>query len=268
MRGRSDQVVSGSAPSTGEAQPDGHANTIRMTRSAVAVLMAAIVVLILGEWAIGRAITAANATASTGVDRSVLRFMTDHEAAPLTSVMRAITYLGSSVVLVPLIVVVALAWRHWREDWQAAQLLATAYLGAALVYGTAKRLTQRARPPDELHLMHAGGLAFPSGHATQAAAVWCTLAFLGATLAPGRGGRKFWVLGLVIVGLVGLSRLYLRVHWFTDVVAGWSAGAIWAGTVLSTYRRLPCHDRLPVQRRFSPPSASLDHDPFEQEHPS
>lgn len=208
----------------------------RASGRSLAMAPAAFAGLVVAGWVIGRSITRSTAIGPPGVDRSILRFMMDHEVASLTGAMRVLTYLGSSLLLVPVIVTTALAWRLWRKDWSAARLLGAVYLGAALVFDTVKRLVGRSRPPDELHLAGAGGFAFPSGHATQAAAVWGTLAFLGCRVVPSRRGRiVVWLVAVCIAALVGLTRMYLRVHWFTDVVAGWTAGGVWAGVVLATW---------------------------------
>ena len=102
----------------------------------------------------------------------------------------------------------------------------------ALVIGTAliavlvpeiKALTDRPRPPDPL--ISVGGSAFPSGHATQAT----LYAWIGVTLAlrvvPGLTRRSLVIaLGILITVMIGLTRVYLRVHWLSDVSSGWALG--------------------------------------------
>jgi membrane-associated phospholipid phosphatase len=87
---------------------------------------------------------------------------------------------------------------------------------------------------------HFTGLAFPSGHATLSAAVYG----MGAVLisrATNRPAVKVaaWVGAVVIIVLVGVTRLYLGAHWLSDVLAGWALGALWLGAVLRVSGRWP-----------------------------
>jgi undecaprenyl-diphosphatase len=108
--------------------------------------------------------------------------------------------------------------------------------------------------------VHVSGYSFPSGHATVAVAVWGTMVLI---LAPGRSPRMKVLLGAAagaIWLLVAVSRLYLGVHWFTDVVGGLALGA----TILSCIAALSLvlgrggggrRDRVPVLSSGSAPSA-------------
>lgn len=190
--------------------------------------------LVLAGWAFGALLTdLVQSRHLAGPDDATLRFMVNHRSAWLTTLMRTSTWLGSSAVLVPLSIVVAGLWRWKQRDWQAAWLLGASYGGASLSFNLVKRLTHRPRPPAHIALARAGGYAFPSGHATQAGAVWGALAFL-ATLVLTTWPRRVsaWSVAVMISGLVGLTRLYLGVHWLSDVAAGWALGGLWLFTVL------------------------------------
>lgn len=106
------------------------------------------------------------------LDRPILAFFVRHREPWLTSAMRAISYLGSGWVLAPAIAVVGLVWWARRHRWRPGALLAGAYLGSLGLFELVKQLARRPRPPALLSVGHFAGYSFPSGHATQAVAVW------------------------------------------------------------------------------------------------
>jgi undecaprenyl-diphosphatase len=171
------------------------------------------------------------------LDRPVLTWLVVHREPWLTAVMGWVTDLGASWFLVPLVLLAGLAWRWRRGGWQPLGMLAAAYGGAMLLSRLVKTIIDRPRPPLATMAEHVTGMAFPSGHATQSAAVYGMLAVLaGAALGPWRAKVRVWA-GLVLVVLaVGFSRLYLGVHWLTDVLAGWTLGAAWVLVLVAGVR--------------------------------
>ena len=113
--------------------------------------------------------------------------------------------------------------------WRTLAIFLGAIIGASVLDAVLKISFHRARPEIVPHLTQVDNASFPSGHAMISAAIYLTL---GALLASSQGSRgaRLYVLGLsvIVTLLIGLSRLYLGVHWPSDVVAGWSAGAAWA----------------------------------------
>ena len=72
-------------------------------------------------------------------------------------------------------------------------------------------------------------MSFPSGHAASSAVVYLTIAGLASQVTPNRVARRYMlVAAIVLVGAIGCSRVYLGVHWPSDVLAGWSFGTLWA----------------------------------------
>lgn len=168
-------------------------------------------------------------------DRWVMRSLR-HSADPsmpagpqwLTGVARDVTALGSAAVLV--LVVLAVAGYLWLENKRHAMwLVIGATITGNLVSNGLKWYFDRPRPDVVPHLIDVTTTSFPSGHAMLAAVVYLTLAALLMRLTPDRR-TKLYVLcvALFLTFLVGISRIYLGVHYPTDVLAGWSAGLAWA----------------------------------------
>jgi membrane-associated phospholipid phosphatase len=164
-----------------------------------------------------------------GVDHDVAASVARHREPWLTSVLKVLTWLGSSAVLVP-VAVAAGGWLRRRGgSWRPMLILALTLAGAFGFSQLVKHLVGRARPDDRL--VHAIGYAFPSGHATFAAAGWLALAILLAGVWP-RRRTALVAVALVVISIVGASRVYLQVHWTTDVLGGWALGALWLTVVL------------------------------------
>ena len=150
-----------------------------------------------------------------------------HNADSATvDVLRVVTYLGDTVVLVAALVAVGLIdlLRHRRVD--VVVFLAAVIVGEKLIVNGLKLLVDRARP-DVLQLVGWEGPSFPSGHAAAAAAVWPALA-----LVVGRGRSRLTrallaATAALMVGGVAASRAMLGVHWLTDVIAGVLIGYAW-----------------------------------------
>ena len=162
-----------------------------------------------------------------GTDHRVLNLVATLRTSRLDQLMYAISYLGNARTIVALglaAVIVALLAGH-RVD---AILLVLATAGSALFFELIKLLVGRMRPPLEDARIVQGGFSFPSGHSTVAATFYGTVAFL---LIRGLRGEPLRVLIGVFAGLiilaVGVSRVYLGVHYPSDVLAGWAAGTLW-----------------------------------------
>lgn len=128
-----------------------------------------------------------------------------------------------------LVVIIASLFFALSGHWRYAILMIACSVGAAIWMSLLKVLYDRPRPTVVTQLDPTGGLSFPSGHSMIAAAVYMTLGVLFARTLPTRRLRMFAVAtGASLTMIIGVSRLYLGVHYPTDVVAGWTAGAAWA----------------------------------------
>ncbi len=146
----------------------------------------------------------------------------------LPDAARDVTALGSGTVLTPVVLAVVgllLVQRH--------QLTALALAGAALSGSWAVALLKthvgRARPTIVEHWAVVHNNSFPSGHAASSAVIYLTLAALASQVTPGRAVRAYLIgVAILLTGAIGVSRVYLGVHWPSDVLAGWSFGTLWA----------------------------------------
>ncbi len=142
--------------------------------------------------------------------------------------VRDLTALGSGVVTTGLAVV--LAGALWLQRSRAAALFVLLLMaGAQVLVNALKLLVERARPDVVPHLAETVTHSFPSGHAMLAASVYPTLAVLLASRSRSRAlARYFLVVALLVVLLVGVSRVVLGVHYPSDVLGGWALGGAWA----------------------------------------
>jgi undecaprenyl-diphosphatase len=142
--------------------------------------------------------------------------------------MRDLTALGGYAILTPLTCFVAI-YLWIRKQWQMALLVVVATVGGIVLSSILKSYFDRPRPDLVPHISHVLTKSFPSGHAMMAATTYLTLGAIMAEAETNRALRIFFLcLGVILAVLVGISRIYLGVHWPTDVLAGWVAGAVWA----------------------------------------
>lgn len=162
----------------------------------------------------------------TANDHRFANWLHDQATGPLTDAFRVVTFLGSFVALlaVTLVAVVVLWRRHERTD---ALFVALAFVGAQLLSNGLKLVFQRDRPffPDPLAT--ASTYSFPSGHALVSLAVYGAVALLLARQLSALGRALLLVGAGVLVTAIGFSRLYLGVHFLTDVLAGFAVGIAW-----------------------------------------
>lgn len=146
----------------------------------------------------------------------------------LEGAMRDITSLGSVSVLV-LVTAATIIYLLLIRRRATAFLIFVAVAGGQALSSLLKVGVDRPRPELVSHLVTETSLSFPSGHAMLSAVTYLTLGSLAARFLPGRT-TKVYVLSLAVLTtlLVGVSRIYLGVHWPSDVLAGWCAGFAWA----------------------------------------
>lgn len=168
------------------------------------------------------------------IDDGVITWLHGYWGATTDQFMLFFTTIGEVWVLGPLIAVVAFALTHYGR-WIDAAGLVLAGLGAGLLNLLLKDMFERTRPdlfPGPLQLTT---YSFPSGHAMGSIAVYGMLAFVGARLINQQLLRSaIGFVAALIVFFIGLSRIYFGVHYLTDVIGGYLAGAIWLAITILT----------------------------------
>jgi undecaprenyl-diphosphatase len=203
----------------------------------VAGFVAAVLVLYAFAWLADQVLD----QETQALDLATLTFLRQFSSPQLTQAAQLISLLGSEVIWV--IAAVLLAGFTWRRRWNAAVTLALVAAGAQVLNNILKALVHRTRPEPVVGLISAQGFSFPSGHAMVSAAFYFYLAYL---IWP---HVQSWRRGLVVSGLVvlvlliGLSRLYLEVHYLSDVIAGYLAGFLWTDAVILANQVLTIRSR-------------------------
>lgn len=139
-----------------------------------------------------------------------------------------ITALGGFAVLA-LVTLLAAGYLTVLKRWGDALMLLVATIGGTLISEGLKVGFNRPRPELVAHVVETTSMSFPSGHAMLSAVTYLTLGALIARTQEKRRLRGYVLGGAILVTvLVGMTRIYLGVHWPTDVLAGWCLGAAWA----------------------------------------
>lgn len=169
-------------------------------------------------------------------DASLLTALAASASPTLDRLAWAFSLLGSEALAALLVVLCVLF--ALRRQWGAAVSLLIVVVGSQLLNNLLKATFHRTRPAPLTGLIPAQEFSFPSGHAMVAAAFYLYLAFLAWRHVSG-WRRVVTTAGLLLVVLlVGFSRLYLGVHYLSDVVAGYVAGFLWTASVIASSRLL------------------------------
>ena len=197
------------------------------------LVTAGAVLAVLAGIVLGLADGASEVNGLASIDLPVWQGMVDHRIAALTSLAVVITDVGSTVsmTIIAVVTITFLLVKHRRGD---AALVAVVAAGAGLLVTVGKATVGRDRPPEGFRLVKETNESFPSGHALASAAI---LGVVLVVLLPSVRSRSAKVAVVAGVGLfvlaIGLSRLYLGVHWATDVIGGWVTGLAWLALCLT-----------------------------------
>lgn len=173
-------------------------------------------------------------------DSAIRNAVHQQATPPLTILMLGLSLLGSADVLLPFVVVTLIVMAGAGIRRQAI-LLVVSLTGAAVLDTTLKLAFHRPRPQPFFNLPAPGDYAFPSGHAMVSLCFYITLAWIVSGRLATRWSRvAVWTGAALLIGLIGFSRVYLGVHYPTDVLGGYAAGLVWVASVakVRNWRRL------------------------------
>lgn len=187
-----------------------------------------------GVWTFAAIATEVKEGETRGFDREVLLAMRrPGDLAPIGSpsvqeAARDITSLGGTTLL-GLITAITAAFLALDGKKHMAYFACASVVSGMIVSALLKDVFQRPRPEIVPHLAYASSSSFPSGHSMMSAVTYLTLGALLARSHERKALKAFFLLVAALICLmVGVTRVYLGVHWPTDVLAGWTAGAVWA----------------------------------------
>ena len=206
-------------------------------------LLAGALVAVAGTWVFAELAGHVRAGRTQAFDDAVLRWFGAHQTPLLTSVMLEITALGTGTVVL-MIVAVAALFLWLNQHRHSALLLVFATAGEIVLNNLLKAGFERPRPEIFAWTTQASYYSFPSGHAMSATVVYSTVAYLAARLQRTHAARVALLLtAAVLVALICISRLYLGVHYPTDVAAGVVIGLAWAGFCMATLEAIQLYAR-------------------------
>ena len=169
-------------------------------------------------------------------DRAVMEVM-HHLASPwLTVAMRLITASASGLVAIGVAIGLGIRWRRQAGRRPEAVVLLVTLAGSAVLGQALKLFFARPRPRLFPWLIAAGGWSFPSGHTLTAVVLGGLLAWLTGRQLDGWQRAALWAVAGLWAGLVGLSRVYLGVHYPSDVLASLAVGALYLLAALCVHR--------------------------------
>jgi membrane protein DedA with SNARE-associated domain len=196
----------------------------------------------------------------TGGDRTALDLFNDIRAGWLDEIAERVTDLGSGYVVFPLAALAAAALAVTRRWTELCVLIAGMVLIVVLAHSI-KDWTDRPRPADGL--VEADSSSFPSGHAAYATLYTWLAVTIAFRIVPGITRRSLVIaVGIAVTALVGISRAELRVHWLSDVSAGWALGvscfaaAAAVALIIVHIRNNLRRDARPSERRPGAPAGA------------
>jgi undecaprenyl-diphosphatase len=173
-----------------------------------------------------------------GLDRLIQAYVHNFTSPELTTAMFALSFIGSWKIMLPAIAAL-FSWFLSKGNQRDALVWVLSVAGGAAINVALKLWFQRERPSVPWALAHESSYSFPSGHSVTAVVFYGAIALLAYRRFKGRPTTVLIIVAALFMILgIGLSRIYLGVHFPTDVAAGYLVGAIWLGVVRIAERQL------------------------------
>ena len=190
----------------------------------------------------------------TGMDNRVFNYLEQYTTPTNTDIMKFITFFGTHLFLIPANLALITYFLVRKHRWYSIKVPVVA-IGSVVVMSLLKLYFSRARPLTPI-LQEVQGFSFPSGHAMSAVTFYGLLIYLVYRYIQG-AIPKYVLIGFLalFILLIGISRIYLRVHYTSDVLAGFAMGIIWLVVSLWVMGKVEKFTRREV--RIQPPTTSL-----------
>lgn len=170
-------------------------------------------------------------------DNTIYGYLRTLISEDMTDLMKLITTFGSGLILILIsLICICVFWRNKRYSFSSKMVGLN--LAAASVLNEAFKVIFHRERPDILRLAEAGGFSFPSGHSMMSMSFYGFIAYLLYVNMKSRW--KYLIISLfsIIILLIGISRVYLGVHYASDVLAGFSAGLAWLAVFITLFNRI------------------------------
>lgn len=159
----------------------------------------------------------------THFDFIAVEWLNQHRTTNLNIIAKILSAIGG----MPFVLFLTSLWclhQAWYKQYMQVAFIGLGLIGSIVTVWLIKYLIARPRPPEMYQLVHSYGASFPSAHSTYAAALGCLAIFLSLKH-PEK--RLIWICACAWIILMGSSRVYLGVHFPSDVLAGWGISFIW-----------------------------------------
>lgn len=181
------------------------------------------------------------------MDDALSRAIGLHTPMAVRRAFAAFTHIGDPWPMVAYCTVAAvLLWRHGHRSFAVGWVLANG--GNAALNLSLKHVFERVRPVHDTALAQAPGFSFPSGHTSSAVVLWGMLAYLALRLAPPRWQVPVLVLAVAMALSIAASRVFLQVHYLTDILAGLCSGTAWLAVCIASLEAARHRKRIQAHR--------------------
>jgi len=190
-------------------------------------------------------------------DAPIVVHIANNRIGWVTDVMRYITFFGSGWFIIPFAAATGLFLRYKTGAWRPLLLLAITVAGAGILDLILKVTIARPRPLAAWMAVPAAGYSFPSGHTALSAVYGAAAYLLSRILRRWQSKVILWSAAVAVVFLIGVSRVYLGVHWPTDVLGGWALAAMWLSVVCTAASIIEQTKGITPSVRYAPSEAEV-----------